>query len=42
MFIHPYIGSQLARERQREMQAQADKHRARGNPHPPIVHVCRR
>ena len=27
MFTHPYIGSQLARERQREMLAQADQQR---------------
>jgi hypothetical protein len=27
MFTHPYIGSQLARERQRDMLAQADQQR---------------
>ena len=27
MFTHPYIGSQLARERQREMLAQANQQR---------------
>jgi hypothetical protein len=27
MFIHPYMSSQLARERQRDMLAQADQHR---------------
>jgi len=27
MFTHLYVGSQLARERQREMQAQADQQR---------------
>lgn len=27
MFTHPYIASQLARERQRDMQTQADNHR---------------
>jgi hypothetical protein len=27
MFTHPYIGSQLARERQREMLAQAEQQR---------------
>jgi hypothetical protein len=27
MFTHPYLGSQLARERQREMQAQAGQQR---------------
>jgi hypothetical protein len=27
MFTHPYIGSQLARERQRDMLAQAGRHR---------------
>jgi hypothetical protein len=27
MFTHPYIGSQIARERQREMLAQADQQR---------------
>ena len=30
MFIHPYIGSQLARERQREMPAQAGQQRLVG------------
>ncbi len=27
MFTHPYIGSQIARERQREMLARADRQR---------------
>jgi hypothetical protein len=27
MFTHPYIGSQIARERQRDMLAQADQQR---------------
>jgi hypothetical protein len=27
MFTHPYLGSQLARERQRDMLAQADQQR---------------
>jgi hypothetical protein len=36
MFTHPYIGSQLARERQRDMLVQADQQRLvrqlRGHP----------
>ena len=27
MYLHPYVGSQLASERQRELLAQAERHR---------------